>query len=66
MLVLLQIHVLSYNTKKGEIERTFYVLLVFCVLDANICGFLNSCLSLAVLSRFPKEACTKKEKGRRW
>ena len=37
---LLHIRVLSSNTKKGEIERTFYVSLIFCVLDVNPCDYL--------------------------
>ena len=40
---LLQIRVLSSNTKKGEIERTFYVPLMFCVLDVNTSDCLIIC-----------------------
>jgi hypothetical protein len=36
ILFLLQILVLSSNTKKGEIERAYFVSLIFCVLDNNI------------------------------
>jgi hypothetical protein len=36
---LLQILVLSSNTKKGEIESAYLVSLVFCVLDNNIRNF---------------------------
>jgi hypothetical protein len=36
---LLQILVLSSNTKKGEIESAYFVSLMFCVLDNNIRNF---------------------------
>jgi hypothetical protein len=36
ILFLLQILVLSSNTKKGEIERAYFVSLIFCVLNNNI------------------------------
>jgi hypothetical protein len=36
ILFLLQILVLSSNTKKGEIEIAYFVSLIFCVLDNNI------------------------------
>jgi hypothetical protein len=36
ILFLLQILVLSSNTKKGEIERAYSVSLLFCVLNNNI------------------------------
>jgi hypothetical protein len=36
---LLQILVLSSNTKKGEIESAYFISLMFCVLDKNIRNF---------------------------
>ena len=41
--ILLQILVLSSNTKKGEIERAFLRSLVFCVLVNNTSAFLIRC-----------------------
>ena len=42
---LLQIRVLSSNTKKGEIERTFCLSLIFCVLYDNTCDYLTYTMS---------------------
>ena len=43
MVIFLQIRVLSSNTKKGEIERTFVFSSMFCVLDNNTCDNLIWC-----------------------
>ena len=61
--ILLQILVLSSNTKKGEIERTFIYPSEFCVLDNNTGDIFNMVLSVAGLKRFHLNMLhTKKEK----